>query len=678
MTWGKRDKESEVETRMADDDIVGVLRFPAKAKFFFDGKRRSLEGFSLENPHAGRLLESSRSAAKRCQAAFKLTATSCQQNLLTLPQVAVETATRTLEETATHCQRNIQTIGEVLQENRQKYQRQLQETASNCQQNVAQLGDILHQSFPWEQLQQAARNGSESSLRENLFPQDVFAIKQKMRVETARQEAAEIEDLLAQEWAKPRAKGRARQRRASSLRDPGRMLAIVTTACLPWMTGTSVNPLLRAAYLANDKSRKVTLVVPWLSQVDQAKVFPNGISFETPEQQEDYVRKWVEKRTGLKSTFKLTFYPGRFAPEKCSILPVGDLTQCIPDHEADVAVLEEPEHLNWYHHGRRWTDKFNHVVGIMHTNYLDYARREENGEVKEGILHRVNQWVTRVHCHHVVKLSDAVQPLPRQRTEFVHGVSPSFLEVGKRRARDAGAEEIDNTFSKGVYFLGKVLWAKGYTELVDLLSKHATAHHENFKVDIYGSGQDSAEVQQEAVRRNLDMTFFGARDHADSSIDDYKIFVNPCTSDVVATTTAEALAMGKFVICADHPCNRFFSTFQNCLIYKNPEEFSQCVSAALASEPKPLSEEEQTRLTWEAATERFLDVTELTPHDRPRGLQAVVDNMCWAVHNSLTGVEPLRVVAGAGANTRDTPQRVVDYVPTDDDCGGILDRKKKA
>lgn len=475
---------------------------------------------------------------------------------------------------------------------------------------------------------------------------------------------------------------RNKQRAAhSSLRDEGRQVTIVTTAALPWMTGTAVNPLLRAAYLARDGARTVTLMIPWLAQADQARVFPNALTFDSPDQQEEYVRAWVRRRTGFDADFKVTFYPGRYAPEKCSILPVGDPTAYVPDAEADVAILEEPEHLNWYHHGRRWTDKFSHVVGVVHTNYLDYARREDGGEIKEALLRHINAWVTRIHCHKVVKLSDAVQELPKQTTEFVHGVADSFLKVGEAKAvaPAPGARR----FTRGAYFLGKCVWAKGYTELLDLLSQHqgsvAAEGKEAVAVDCYGTGEDLEAVRSEASSRRLALHFHGAKDHLDAEMGEYQVFINPSTSDVVATTTAEALAMGKWVVCAEHPSNAFFSQFSNCLVYRTPEEFSRHVAHALQVEPAPMSPEERSKLTWEAATERFLDITELTEGElRPGPVATAMDSAAWAAHNALTGVDALRSAAGAGRNTRDNPLRVVDYQPSRSDVGGLFDDKRRA
>ena len=82
------------------------------------------------------------------------------------------------------------------------------------------------------------------------------------------------------------------RRAASSLRAPNRSIAVVTTAALPWRTGTSVNPMLRAAHLAaRDKTHKVLLVVPWLPPEEQPALYPPGIVFATREEQAAYIRE---------------------------------------------------------------------------------------------------------------------------------------------------------------------------------------------------------------------------------------------------------------------------------------------------------------------------------------------------------------------------------------------------
>lgn len=91
----------------------------------------------------------------------------------------------------------------------------------------------------------------------------------------------------------------------------------------------------------------------------------------------------------------------------------------------------------------------------------------------------------------------------------------------------------------------------------------------------------------------------------------YKVFLNPSTTDVVCTTTAEALAMGISVVCANHPSNEFFKQFPNCQMYEDGNGFVEAICKSLAEEPTPLSDAERHELSWEAATDRFLRVAEL-------------------------------------------------------------------
>ena len=65
----------------------------------------------------------------------------------------------------------------------------------------------------------------------------------------------------------------------TDIADKSKNIWIVTTGALPWMTGTSVNPLLRAAYLSTgrkDAEGSVTLLLPW---VERAEVRSTGPLF---------------------------------------------------------------------------------------------------------------------------------------------------------------------------------------------------------------------------------------------------------------------------------------------------------------------------------------------------------------------------------------------------------------
>ena len=162
----------------------------------------------------------------------------------------------------------------------------------------------------------------------------------------------------------------------TDLSDLSKRVEIVTTAALPWRTGTAVNPLLRAAYLTHGRAEaggSVTLMLPWLERKgDQENIYGKSQTFDSPSEQEAYIRDWLRDTANMPEAandLRIRWYTAWQNPAENSIYSMGDITALIPHKEADICILEEPEHLNWYRApGESWTKRFKHVVGILHTS----------------------------------------------------------------------------------------------------------------------------------------------------------------------------------------------------------------------------------------------------------------------------------------------------------------------
>lgn len=406
----------------------------------------------------------------------------------------------------------------------------------------------------------------------------------------------------------------------TDISDKSKNIWIVTTASLPWMTGTAVNPLLRAAYLSTGRKAaggSVTLMLPWVERTeDKKRIYGDENMFETPEDQEEYVRSWLRDTANMKEAsvdLNIRWYTAWQEVLENSLYSMGDIIGLIPQEKCDICVLEEPEHLNWYRApGENWTSKFKHVVGIVHTNYFVYATEQPAAFIRAPGMKLLASWMCRAHCHRLIKLSGTLGQFAPEKelVENVHGVRRTFIDIGeelrgKLTAPDADQDPIFSAdATPAVYFIGKMLWSKGLGSLMELIKYAEESAGLKVKVDMYGGGPNKDEASAKAQSMGLDMPFHGPIDHAELGWTQ-KVFINPSTSEVLCTTVAEALAMGKFVVLPSHPSNDFFCQFPNCLPYSNKEEFVGNLYYALTHAPEPMSEEYSYALSWEAATERF-------------------------------------------------------------------------
>ena len=287
----------------------------------------------------------------------------------------------------------------------------------------------------------------------------------------------------------------------------------------------------------------------------------------------------------------------------------------------------------------------------------------------------------RGHVDVTLKLSAALPDVPGAcRVCNAHGVRQDFLAIGAAAAALPPAEAAAR-FDGGAYFLAKAIWTKGYKQLLEGLGEaagDATATAEAADaadlpavqafacapVHTFGSGRDAAAIRAAADAGSYPVVVHEGIDHAAPALRSYRVFVNPSTSEVLCTATAEALAMGKKVLIPDHPSNSFFRQFANAQLYDPPPADDDAdggvsggggggwlvplLAEALATPPVALSPHEQYLLSWEAATERLIDAARLPRSASPRAdpRHALAYGAHWAA-----GMPPLgamgREFAGA-------------------------------
>lgn len=377
-----------------------------------------------------------------------------------------------------------------------------------------------------------------------------------------------------------------------------RSVWIVTTAALPWMTGTAVNPLLRAAYLyehycqvaANTATEEyeeeifyessealtdddditiieegatstvpawnITLVIPWLErEEDRVELYGADWASKTCSDQEVYIRHWLREKANQPAAaeaIRIVWYSGRYYTTYRSIFPSEDvcdvlLRQVPPetvstedDGEKSVCILEEPEHLMLYRAMAVGTtpraekhplSRSFYTLSVIHTNYRDYAAQGALGLLTKKVSEALCAVVTQAYTDKIIKLSGTLQSYaPHKETVCnVHGIRQDFLQVAPPTGDD-------------IYFLGKLLWAKGLDKLLMYEKLYYRRTGQYFAIDIYGSGPDKDEIEKAFCTprgrrgRTIPATFPGRLDHA-AIPSRYKIFCNPSVTEVLCTVS---------------------------------------------------------------------------------------------------------------------------------------------
>lgn len=109
----------------------------------------------------------------------------------------------------------------------------------------------------------------------------------------------------------------------------------------------------------------------------------------------------------------------------------------------------------------------------------------------------------RTNCHRVIKLSSVLQSLAPEK-EVVCNVHSDFVREGKRGSYAVTTFTTDTSTKPpcSVYFIVKILWAKGLDRLnyLEHFYRKITGYY--FEIDVYGDGSEMPEILRAYHGRN--------------------------------------------------------------------------------------------------------------------------------------------------------------------------------
>ena len=393
---------------------------------------------------------------------------------------------------------------------------------------------------------------------------------------------------------------------------------IVTTAALPWLTGTSINPLLRAAYLSKEHS--VELVLPACINPMEAGPSKCLDREQIREKSYHYISTSLPATAWCPDHLSIQFYNAVYQPRCDSIYPQNSLLD--EGFSGDILILQDPLQLlsrpdmmpdfQQIFSKQRFKQKYKLTLAILDTNNFYFIPHFTKHFLQTILwvngLKLLGYLLLNRHCDFIINLSPGMPKLHKHaHIQNVNGVHDKFLQA------TAGMSD-PKEHQSGYYYLGKLTHLKHVDRLLALATQH------QFHLHLYGRLMqippdlpkhikekfDQLMAQCEACFASPYVHLHQPTYRPEVELAQYKTLINLSESERFCTTTAEALAMGKFVVIPDHPSNQFFKRFKNACFYQTEAEAIQQIRQTEERSPQadPLVQE----LAWPKANERLLQV----------------------------------------------------------------------